>query len=135
MASSANELQVAIFSALTGSAEITAITGSDRIFDHVPINTPFPYLVFGRTTISDWSTGTEDGCEHIFTIHHWSKGKGKLQVLTMMSVVRDSLHNAALELGEHRLINLRCEVEEVRHDEDVDAYHGMTRFRAVTEPV
>lgn len=134
MASSASELQKAVFAALEANASLLAMIGGNRIFDHVPVNTPFPYLVFGRTTVSDWSTDTEDGCEHLFTIHAWSKARGKLEVLNIMSALCQQLHEADLVLQGHRLVNLRCEFEEIRHDEDLDAYHGMARFRAVTEP-
>lgn len=135
MTSSASELQKAIFAKLASNAQLSVALGVNRIFDHVPVNMSFPYLLFGRTTISDWSTDTEDGCEHIITIHTWSKARGKLQTLTIMEAVRDCLHEVDLALEGHRLVNLRCEFEEIRHDDDLGAYHGMTRFRVVTEPV
>lgn len=134
MTSSAVELQKAVFMTLGADASLTAAMGGSRIHDHAPANVAFPHITFGRTSIYDWSTGTEDGSEHIFTLHVWSKAKGKAETLEIMEVVKKALHDTNLELGGHRLINLRKEFEEARFDEDLSVYHGLLRFRAVTEP-
>ena len=50
-----------------------------------------------------------------------------------MELVSARLKDAALALDEHRRANLRLEFSESRYDEDVSAYHGLLRFRAVIE--
>ena len=134
MTSAAIELQKAVLAALAGDAALTAAMGGARIHDHAPANVAFPYLTFGRTTVYDWSTDTELGNEHIFTIHVWSKTNGKSQALGVISIARQVLHDKDLVLSGHRLVNLRDEFEEVRFNEDHAVYHGILRFRAVTEP-
>ena len=131
--SSATELQKAIFAALGGNAALTAVIGA-RIFDHAPANAAFPYITFGRTSVYDWSTGTESGAEQLFTLHVWSKGRGKKEALEIMELARTTLHDSALELEEHSLVNLRLEFSEARYDDRNEAHHGLLRFRAVTEP-
>lgn len=131
--SSAAELQKAILAALGASVPLAALAGG-RILDHAPANVAFPYIVFGRTSIYDWSTGTESGTEQLFTVHIWSKGKGKKEVLEMMELARQSLHDVPLDLEGYRLVNLRLEFSEARYDDRNEAYHGLLRFRAVTEP-
>lgn len=133
MGAPAVELQKAILDALAGDAALTAMVGS-RILDHAPANVAFPYLTFGRTSLYDWSTGTEIGTEHLFTIHVWSKAKGKKETLDLMELVKARLHDGGLALAGHRLVNLRLEFAEARHDEDLAVHHGLLRFRAVTEP-
>jgi hypothetical protein len=130
--SSAAELQKSIFEALAEDAALTALVGT-RIHDHAPANAPFPYITFGRTSVYDWSTGTESGTEQLFTLHVWSKGKGKKEALEIMELARQSLHDAALELEGHRLVNLRLEFSEARYDDRNEAHHGLLRFRAVME--
>lgn len=134
MTSAALELQKAIFAALGGDDPLTTALGGGRIHDHAPANVAFPYLTFGRTSVFDWSTGTEDGNEHIFTVHVWSKAKGKAEALEIMDLVRSVLHDSGLAMEGHRLVNLRQEFEEARFNEDLAVYHGIMRFRAVTEP-
>jgi hypothetical protein len=132
MTAPALELQKAIFAALTGDAATAALIG-ERVFDHAPADVPFPYVSFGRTSIYDWSTGTESGTEQLFTLHVWSKARGKKETLDIMECVRAALDQAPLALDEHHLVDLRLEYSEARYDEDIDVHHGLLRFRAVTE--
>jgi hypothetical protein len=44
------------------------------------------------------------------------------------------LHDQPLTLVDHDLVNLRHEFSEARPDPDGDTYHGIVRYRAVTEP-
>ncbi len=44
-----------------------------------------------------------------------------------------ALHDQDLTLAGHRLINLRHEFSEARRDSDGETFHGIARFRAVTE--
>jgi hypothetical protein len=133
--SSAAELQKAIFEALGANAALTDLIDA-RVFDHAPASVAFPYITFGRTSVYDWSTGTENGTEQLFTLHVWSKGKGKEEALEIMELARETLHDAALDLdGHHRLIILRLEFSEARYDDRNEAHHGLLRFRAVVEEV
>lgn len=134
MTSAAIELQKAVLSALAGDAALTAAMGGARIHDHAPANVAFPYLTFGRSTVYDWSTDTELGNEHIFTIHVWSKEKGKAQTLRLMELAHAALHDRELALSGYHLVNLREEFREARYNDDHAVYHGIMRFRAVTEP-
>jgi hypothetical protein len=134
MTAPAAELQRAIFAALSGSAGLVAVLGGQRVFDHAPANIAFPYIIFGRTSIYDWSTGTESGAEQLFTLHVWSKAKGKKEAIEIMDETRAALHDRSLPLDGHALVNLRLEFSEVRFDDDQSVYHGLLRFRAVTEP-
>ena len=133
MTSPAIELQKAVFSALSGTSALTAAMGASRIYDNAPANVAFPYVTFGRTTAYDWATGTEDGTEHLFTLHVWSKTKGKAETLEIMAIVKQALHDSDLQLTGHTLVNLRSEFEEARFNEDLAVHHGILRFRAVTE--
>ncbi|MEO3998562.1 DUF3168 domain-containing protein [Mesorhizobium sp. CAU 1732] len=135
MASAAIELQKAIYGRLSSDAALNAALGGEHVYDHAPAHVAFPYVTFGRTSIHDWSTGTEDGNEHVFTIHVWSKAQGKSETLELMDMVRARLHDAELTLSEHKLVNLREEFAEARFNEDIAVFHGIARFRAVTEPL
>ena len=133
MTAPAVELQKAIFEALGQDAELVSALGGAQIYDHAPANVAFPYITFGRTSIYDWSTGTESGTEQLFTLHVWSKAKGKKEALEIMDLVKARLAGASLDLSGHHLVNLRFEFEEARFDEDQSVHHGLLRYRAVTE--
>ncbi len=136
MASSATwALQKSIFEKLVNSPDVTNLLGGPKIYDHVPQRTHYPYVTFGLTQSRDWSTGTEDGQEHLVTLHVWSQAGGKKQTHEILGALRDVLHDEALPLDGHSLVNLRHEYSDARRDPDGDGYHGIIRYRAVTEPI
>lgn len=133
MTAPAAEVQKAIYAALAGDAALVAKLGGARVYDHTPADVPFPYITFGRTSIYDWSTGTESGTEQLLTLHVWSKGRGKAETHQIMDAIAARLHDAGLALDGHHLANLRLEFSEILFDEDLSVHHGLLRFRAVTE--
>jgi hypothetical protein len=135
MPSASWALQQSIFAALSADTVLTSLLGAARIFDDVPQGAAFPYVTFGHSTARDWSTGTDDGNEHIITLHVWSQANGKRQAHEIMGALRAALHDQPLTLSGHRLINLRHEFSDARRDADGETTHGIARFRAVTEPV
>lgn len=135
MPSSGWALQKAVFEALSGDAGLTALIGSGKIYDDVPRNAEFPYVTFGLSQQRDWATGTEEGHEHSFSLHVWSRENGRKEVHETMGKLRAVLHDAALMLDGFRLINLRYEFSEARRETDGDTYRGLVRFRATTEPI
>ena len=133
MGAPAAELQRAVFEALTSDAALSTLIGG-RVYDQPPAGTPFPYVTFGRTSLYDWSTGTESGTEQLFTLHVWSKAKGKKETLAVMEAARSVLEGARLPLETEHLVDLSLEFAEARHDEDLSVHHGLLRFRALSEP-
>src|SRR3990172_3900562 len=134
MSSSSWALQQSIFATLAADATLLALLGGPRVYDDVPQASAFPYLSFGHSLVRDWSTGSEDGSEHVVTLHVWSQGKGKKEAHEIMGAVRTALRDQALSLSGHRLVNLRHELSEARREPDGDTTHGIVRYRAVTEP-
>ena len=135
MSSSSWALQQALYSAITSNAQLLALLGGARIYDDVPQTAAFPYLALGQSTLRDWSSGggDGDGDEHALTFHVWSRAAGRRETHEIMSALKSALHDAALTLSGHRLVNLRHVLSEARREPDGDTYHGIVRFRAVTE--
>ena len=133
MSAPALDLQKAVLAALADDEDLTSALGGARIYDHVPADTPFPYLTFGRTSVFDWSTSTEAGFEQLLTLHAWSKAQGKTEALEIMDLVAARLNDQPLTLESHRLVSIRQEFSEVRYDEDLAVYHGLLRFRVLIE--
>jgi hypothetical protein len=134
MASAHWPLQLAIHQKLNTLPAVLALLGGAHIWDHVPRGASFPYVTFGITSEQDWSTGTEDGGEHILTLHIWSRAAGRHEVDEIADTIRSALHDQPLGLTGHRLVNLRHEFSDARRDAEKELYHGVLRLRAVTEP-
>jgi len=131
--SAAIELQKAVFATLASSAALNGLLNGAKIFDHAPANVTFPYLTFGRVSVFDWSTDTSAGAEIFFTLHAWSKARGKSEALAVIAQARALLHEAELTLAGHRLVNLRAESAEAGFVDDIDVHHARLSFRAVVE--
>ncbi|MGQ0671673.1 MAG: DUF3168 domain-containing protein [Hyphomicrobium sp.] len=135
MANAGLELQKSVFAALSGHAALTSLLGGARIYDDVPRGADYPYVTLGESTLRDWSTGSDTGDEHVLTVHVWSRAAGRKQLHEIMGTLRGALHEAALMVTGHRLINLRHEFSDARREPDGETYHGVVRYRAVTEVV
>jgi hypothetical protein len=133
MSNASFALQTAIVATLIGDDGLGALIG-DRIYDGPPRNAVFPYVSIGQASLADWSTGTEAGAEHQLVLHVWSREGGKRESYEIMDAIEALLHDATLDLEAHALVNLRFEFGEVARDPDGITYHGVVRFRAVTEP-
>jgi len=128
-------LQKAIFAALSNDPVLTGLLGAGKVFDDVPQRASFPYLTIGQATLRDWSTATEEGEEHMLTLQIWSNEAGHKTLQAAVQAIHDLLHNATLTLEGHNLINLRHDFTDLNRDRNNEAYHALTRYRAVTEPV
>jgi hypothetical protein len=127
-------LQLSIHQALSKDSDLTTLVGGERIYDDAPQGASYPFITLGQSVVQDWSMGTEEGSEHSLTLHVWSRAGGKKQVYEIIEAVKAVLHGQPLVLADHHLINLRHEFSEARPDPDGDTFHGIVRYRAVTEP-
>jgi hypothetical protein len=134
MATAAAALRAAIHDALISDAPLTALLGGARVYDEPPQNPPFPYVTLGEARISDFSTGTERGEEHQLTLHAWSRQGGHKEAHLVAGALLQALDDAPLTLDDHRLVNFRFALADVRREADGRTYHALVRFRAVTEP-
>jgi hypothetical protein len=133
--SAALELQKAVIARLSSDMVLVAQLGGAKIFDHPAANAKLPYVTLGQTASYDWSTASEDGREHLLTVHVWSRAGGRIETHTIMEAVRLRLSDMTQDLVTHRLVLLMLEFEDVRFDVSEDGYHGMLRYRALTEAV
>ena len=125
-------LQQAIYTTLN-SASITdydggAITG---VFDDVPEQTVYPYVVIGQETVTNIGTKNVDANEYTMTIHVWSQYRGLQDVKKIMQQVYTALHNVDIVVSGASMVNLRHEFENTILEADGITRHGIMRFRAV----
>ena len=127
MANASWALQEAIHAALSTDAGVLGLLGAPRIYDDVPQKAALPYLTLGQSTVRDWSTGTEDGQEHLITLHVWSRAGGRKETHDIMAAIEAALDDRALTLDAYTLINLRHQLSEARREPD-----GVCRARLYT---
>jgi hypothetical protein len=133
MSSISFSLQQAIFAALSASSDLQTLIGN-RLFDFVPPDSAFPYVVLGDGSEADWSTSTEDGREHTIQIDVWSRQPGHKEAKQIADVIRATLNNASLTVSGATLIDIRHLTTDFSREPDGQTFRARVSFRAVTEP-
>lgn len=112
-------------------ARLTAAPYHLTVYDNVPDDATFPYVVIGEDTIIDWSFVGVRGEELTLLLHVWSRSAGRAECKQMLEQIKTALHEQelALETGHNTLT--RFAFEETLLDEDGRTWHGVIRFRAL----
>lgn len=133
MADRSIELQAAIYAALTAHTGLSAELGSTgRVYHNVPAGADTPYVVIGEDTAVDYSGTIVDALEHTITIHSFTESQSRLGCLQLQKQIRAALHEASLTLSAGVCVNIRQEMRQTMRDPDGISWHGVQRFRAVT---
>lgn len=122
------QLQKAVYNALVTAHAPT------KVYDHVPQDAVFPYVVIGEGEAREFDTDTEIGQEHVVTIHHFDQASGRLSVKRMQKRTYDALHDVSLSLetGAALVLCLFDFHTSPAVDPDGKTYHGVSQFRAIT---
>lgn len=124
------ELQKAIFAKLDGS--IVGLSAANiSVFDDVPENTSYPYVVIGEETATNNGSKDLDGLEYTLTVHVWSNYRGRREIKEIMQSVYENLHDTAITVTGASLVNVRQEFNTTLAENDGITRHGVMRFRAV----
>jgi hypothetical protein len=134
MSSASAALRAAIHDALSADGALNALLGGSKVYDEPPRGAAFPYVTLGEARVTDFSTGSEPGEEHQITLHAWSRQGGHREAHLISGALLQALDDAPLTLADHRLVNLRFAIADVRREADGRTYHALIRFRAMTEP-
>lgn len=124
-------LQTAIYSLLSADSTLDGLVGNNRIYDEVPQNSAYPYVVIGEETTIDAGTKDKDAQEFTQTIHIWSRYRGSKQTKEIAQRIYTLLHNVAISVSGASFVNSRNEFFTILLDDDGLTRHGVMRFRVV----
>jgi len=145
----ANAVQIAIYSALSGSNDLVALlasrinaAGMPAIYDDVTQagdsgnDSAFPYIVIGGDSVLDMSTDTSSGGDISVTIDVWSRYDGKRITKRIQAAIYQALHRATLTVPDHEFIGCDFDQEQpVTLDPDGHTYHGVSSFRVLIDEI
>src|SRR5690625_5523766 len=120
------DIQAAIYQALSEAP------GMPPVYDNVPQDTGFPYVVIG----DDISTPFDDDCgvgaETLVTINVWRVYRGRQEVKNVMALIYAALQRVQLPFAHGYTVTFTFDWQHSM----VDAYgvtrHGIIRFRLLT---
>jgi Protein of unknown function (DUF3168) len=127
-------LQQAVFAELVANDAVQDAFGDPpRIFDVAPRGAAFPYCVIGDDAMSDWSTATDTGSEHLLEIRVWSRAGGHKEAKLAAATVQDALDGAVFAVGGETLIDIRHLGTVFTRESDGETIRAAVKFRAVME--
>ena len=100
------QVQSAVAAHLSADSGVTGLLadGVSGIYDHVPRNSEFPYLVIGEMRTRPLGAQDLAGSDILLSIHSWSRYEGAKELRGLMAAVRDALDGADFAVSGHRLV-------------------------------
>lgn len=134
------ELQTALYQRLTGFTALTDLLAGDprfsatpAVYDHVPQDAEYPYIVIGEDFALDWDTDTTTGSDTEITIHTWSRFRGRGETKKIQRQIYNALHRHDLLVTGADTVTVEFEDSRTLLDEDGLTRHGATTFRVLLE--
>lgn len=93
------DLQSAVYSLLNGDSTLDGLVGNNKIFDNVPQDTSYPYVVIGTETSTDNGSKTLDGNIYNFDIHVWSQYRGQKEIKNIMERIYNLTHDVTISVS------------------------------------
>lgn len=128
---SLNDIQQAIYTKLTSDTTLKSMVKG--VFDAVPQNQPFPYIVIGEATEVPFNTFGRVGRDSTFTIHIWSQYNGFREALSILEEMNRILDGTTLNLPDLSLVYIVYENAFTLVDGDGATRHVPARYRVVVQ--
>lgn len=93
------DLQSAIYTTLNNDSTLDGLVGDNKIFDNVPQDTSYPYVVIGLESARDVGTKTKDGKIYNVDIEVWSQYRGQKEIKEVMERVYNLFNNATISVS------------------------------------
>lgn len=115
-------VQVAVRDALA------AALGAVPVFDHTPENQGYPFVEISRWISRPDDTFTDRVTEAQGTLTVWSAYRGQKEVLGILALCREALHEARLSVPGADVIRVRVDRDDTARDQDGATYMGSLIF-------
>lgn len=130
------EIQKKLYEILTADSTLTALLASSTsVFDFVPQETAYPFIVIGELNNKDRGSHTTDGFETELTLHVWDRNTGRKKILDILKRVDDLLHNTVWSISGQTEVGIRRSTLNVIVEPDSVTYHGISSFKILTQEV
>lgn len=135
------ETQISIYNRLSGDSTLavalgTTVAGTQKIFDHVPDSTEFPFVVIEAKPWEDRGNHTSEGLAAEVFIHTWYQpgkgsftGRGDKQTQLIQKRIDELLHKYALSISGWTTLILRRSVMNILTEPDNVTKHGIQQFK------
>jgi len=125
------EAQKAIYDALANDSSLQALLGgSGKILDHVPDNSPYPYVTMQIKPMNDRGNQTLEGVQIDYQINVWYRapGRGDLKVQEIQARIDELLHKQDICIDGWNVISHRRSTVNILDEPDGVTKHGVQVF-------
>jgi hypothetical protein len=108
----------------------------ERVYDRVPTNAQFPYIVFGNVQVISELIENFSGAEVYVTIDAWSREPGKTELQKIGNAIVDALDDALDDADLSDDVTVKsCLFNDVLYVPDPDGLttHGIFTFHILTD--
>jgi|DEB19_MinimDraft_3_1074340.scaffolds.fasta_scaffold00464_3 hypothetical protein len=137
---SAFQIQKAIDAVLVADSTLLALLGSGTsasiVANPVQSNPVFPYVAYGDSLSSEWSTKSKAGAETTIDLHVFSQTGDQEQCAAIMDRLHTLLHFADLTVTGNSIVFIMWDSFATIQIDDTDeriTFHGIIRFKAITQ--
>ena len=120
------DLQTILYSTLDNDSTLDGIVGNNRIFDNVPQDTDYPYVIISNESATNIGTKTLDGNEYSVDIEVWSQYRGKKEIKDAMERIYTLLHDTSYAVSGANMV-----VSQVRNVVTLTESDGITRHGVI----
>jgi hypothetical protein len=121
------DVQTILYSTLNNDSTLDGLVGNNKIFDNVPQDTAYPYVVLSNFNVVNRGTKTLDGNEYSIDIDVWSQYRGKKQISEIMERIYELLHDTSYSVSGADMV-----VSQVRNVITLVENDGITRHGVLT---
>lgn len=130
------DIQKEIYNLLVNDSNLNAIVGS-RIYDYVPDNSDFPYVVITDMIATPFDSQIGNGMQVKLSIGAFSDYKGTKEIKDIMRIVYDLLHNNSglINIAGQNVILCQFVSSKIAQDIKEQIRHSSQIFEIITEEV
>jgi len=124
------EAQKTIYTLLNSDVTLTGLIGANKILDHVPDNSPYPYITIRIKPWADRGNHDYEGLQCAFQINVWYRdaGRGDKEVQLIQKRIDELLHNKDICIDGWSVIALRRSTIDILDEPDGVTKHGVQIF-------
>jgi hypothetical protein len=135
------QTQISLYNRLTGDSALmvllgTTVGGTQKVFDHVPDDTAFPFVVIESKPWEDRGSHNTEGLSAEISIHCWYQpgassfsGRGDKQTQLIQQRIDELLHKYALTISGWNTLILRRSTINILTEPDNVTKHGIQQFK------
>ncbi|MDD3029975.1 MAG: DUF3168 domain-containing protein [Alphaproteobacteria bacterium] len=120
-------LQQAVMTALAANEAVP------EVYDHVPQDAAFPYVVWGPMHVAAEDSKTDTGFETTVTLNIWSRYRGGKETRAIFQALYDALHRTTLTVSGQAFVTASFLSADFSLDEDGLTYFAAVRFMFETQ--